>query len=416
MKRVRVAVLMLTAVGTVLTVAPRPAYAQAIPVYAESAGDALARNVKLLASSPKNLNALLGAGKAALDLGDPQSAAGFFARAGEVSPNSPAVQAGIGASLVATGDPQNALTYFERAQQLGGSATMFGCHRGMAFDLLGQQALAQKDYRAALFGPDRDEAQRRLALSQAIAGNKDAALATLQPLLQRRDLGATRVRSLVLAVAGDLVGAKAALDAMMPGASARMEPFFRRLPYLTAEQKAAAVHLGEFNEVGVAGSASQAEGLASIEQLLQAQPQVASAPPVAAAIPQPQIFQQQPQPRPTQMAALSRPVLSPSSDDSPIETARVQSDPGSRKIWLQLASGASSAALPLEFRRIRSASPELFNDISGYVAEDGQRARLLIGPFHSHEDARLFEDALASERITASAWTSRPGQPVRKLD
>ena len=145
MKRVRVAVLMLTAVGTVLTVAPKPAYAQAIPIYAESASDSLARNVKLLASSPKNLNALLGAGKAALDLGDPQSAAGFFARAAEVSPNSPAVQAGIGASLVATGDPQNALTYFERAQQLGGSPATFGCHRGMAFDLLGQQALAQND-------------------------------------------------------------------------------------------------------------------------------------------------------------------------------------------------------------------------------------------------------------------------------
>ena len=416
MQRVRIAAGILAAVGTVLTVAPKSASAQAIPVYAESAADALARNVKLLASSPKNLNALLGAGKAALDLGDPQSAAGFFARAAEVSPNSPAVQAGIGASLVATGDPQNALTYFERAQQLGGSPTTFGCHRGMAFDLLGQQSLAQNDYRAALFGPDRDEAQRRLALSQAIAGNKDAALATLQPLLVRRDPGATRVRSLVLAVAGDLVGAKAALDAMMPGASARMEPFFRRLPYLTAQQKAAAVHLGEFSEVGVAASASPGEGLASIEQLLQAAPPVAPAPPLAAAVPQPQILQQQPTARPSQMAALSRPVVNPTVDDSPIETARVRSDPGGRKIWLQLASGANPAALPVEFRRIRSQSPELFNDISGYVAEEGQRARLLIGPFHTHEDARLFEDALASERISAFAWTSRPGQPVRKLD
>ena len=62
------------------------------------------------------------------------------------------------------------------------------------------------------------------------------------------------------------------------------------------------------------------------------------------------------------------------------------------------------------------ASPELFNDISGYVAEDGQRARLLIGPFHTREDAELFEDALASERITAFSWTSAPGQSVRKID
>lgn len=400
-----------------LTVAPKPAAAQAIPVYAESSADALARNVRILAKSPKDLTALLGAGKAALDVGDPQSAAGFFARAAEVNGNNPAVQAGIGAALVATGDPQNALTYFERAQQLGGSPTTFGCHRGMAFDLLGQQALAQSDYRAALFGPDRDEAQRRLALSQAIAGNKDAALATLQPLLQRRDLGATRVRSLVLAVAGDLVGAKAALDAMMPGTSARMEPFFRRLPYLSAQQKAAAVHLGEFDEVGVAAvAAPQGEGLASIEQLLRSPPSVAVASPVAAVVPQPQILQQQPLPPPTRIAAVSRPEVTSSAGESLIETARVQSAPGSRKIWLQLASGTNSAALPLEFRRIRSASPALFNDISGYVAEDGQRARLLIGPFHTREDAELFEEALASERISAFAWTSRPDQPVRKLD
>ena len=38
-----------------------------------------------------------------------------------------------------------------------------------------------------MLGTDRDEAQRRLALSQAIGGNKAAALATLQPLLLRGD-------------------------------------------------------------------------------------------------------------------------------------------------------------------------------------------------------------------------------------
>ena len=57
-----------------------------------------------------------------------------------------------------------------------------GCDRGLAYDLLGRQAEAQADYRAALGGPDGDEARRRLALSLAISGNRAGALQTLAPL------------------------------------------------------------------------------------------------------------------------------------------------------------------------------------------------------------------------------------------
>jgi hypothetical protein len=41
--------------------------------------------------------------------------------------------------------------------------------------------------------------------------------------------------------------------------------------------------------------------------------------------------------------------------------------------------------------------------------------RLVIGPFHSEEDARLFADALSSVRISARRWVSQPGQVVREL-
>ncbi|QIL03067.1 hypothetical protein G7078_09950 [Sphingomonas sinipercae] len=387
--------------GSILAVTPR-ASAQ-MPAYVESPSDALARSIRVLATSPKDFNALVAAGRASLALGDAQSAAGFYARAAEVNGNNPVAQAGIGAALVGSGDPQAALTYFARAQQLGASVTSFGCDRGLAFDLLGQQALAQTDYRVAMLGTDRDEATRRLALSQAIGGNVPAALTTLQPLLLRRDPGATRVKSLVLALAGDVVGAKAALDSMMPGASLRMDPFFRKLPQLSASEKAAAVHLGVFP--GAAGSSyagadSPGDGLAGIEELLR-QPAPASTNAVAsfpaASVPAPSIA----------TAALTRP-LAPAK--------RVQASAGSRKIWLQLASGANESALPDEFRRIRSRSPELFEDIDGYVAADGAKARLVIGPFKSREDAEIFEEALSNERIKAFSWTSAPGQPVRKLE
>jgi len=423
----RVATLFLSGFALAVAAIPSTATAQAVPVYAESASDALARNIRTLADDPKNFAALVAAGKASLKLGDPQAAAGFFGRAQEVNPNSPLPFAGMGAALVATDDPQGALNYFAKAQTLGASVASFGADRGLAYDLLGKQVVAQTDYRAAMNGSDRDEARRRLALSLAISGNKTLALSTLEPLLQRRDIGAQRVRALVLAVDGDLAGANSALEYTMPGASARMDPFFRRLPTLTAVQKAAAVHLGIFPDSGtaIASNAGPApDRMASIEQFLTAdtdgQPQARPQAPAVAynytPIPAPAVAQIQSPPR-VQVASIPRNsiVKATSPNNDLIQTQRVASDPGGKKIWLQLASGADSAELPQEFRRIKSRKPALFAGLGGWVADGGTRARLLIGPFHSREDAQLFSDALASERINSFAWTSQPGQVVRKL-
>jgi len=416
MKRVRIATLVLSAVALTLAVFPSSASAQAIRLYAESPADALARNVRTLADHPKDFAALVAAGKAALQLGDAQAAAGFFGRAEEVNPNSPLPKTGMGAALVATDDPQGALTYFARAQSLGATPAMFGCDRGLAYDLLGKQVAAQTDYRAALAGPDRDEARRRLALSLAIGGDKELALSTLEPLLQRRDVGAQRVRALVLALDGDLAAAKAALEYTMPGASARMDPFFRRLPMLTPVQKAAAVHLGIFPESGVAVASNipREDRLASIEQML-------ALPPPQQAVQRPvstySAPAEPPPPPRVQVASVSRTdvrkAVSPNNDL--IQTERVASDPGGKKLWLQLASGDNPGDFASEFRRIRSREPKLFTGINGFIADTGSRSRLLIGPFHSAEDARLFADALSNARIDSFPWSSEPGQVVRKL-
>lgn len=418
-QRVRVAALILAGVGLALGAIPSAAWSQAVPMYAESEADALARNVRILADSPRNFNALLGAGKAALQLGDTQAAAGFFGRAEEVNPDSPLPKAGMGAALVATGDPSGALTYFARAQQLGASPAAFGCDRGLAYDLLGNQVAAQTDYRAALAGPDRDEARRRLALSLAIGGDKALALETLQPLIVRRDAGANRVRALVLALGGDVAGAKAAVDHTMPGASARMDPFFRRLPALSTAQKAAAVHLGIFPDSGVAlASATPREDrLASIEEILrQPQPQQSYASPARRTYSAPAVAQARP-PRVQVASAPKRKIEQAASRDSGalVETRRVAGDPDARKIWLQLATGGSAAELPDKFERIRARKPSLFSGLSGYVADQESRPRLVIGPFHSEEDARLFADALSSVRIDSRRWVSQPGQVVRRL-
>src|SRR4051794_31682374 len=239
----------LMAGGGALGVAPRAAQGSYSP-YNESPSAAMARYIRNLASDPKDFASLIGAGRAALALDDPQAAAGFFARADEVNPRSPLPQAGMGAVSVANGEPQAALPYFKRAQELGAAVASFACDRGLAYDLLGQQTQAQADYRLALSGRDGDEARRRLALSLAISGDRAMALQTLAPLAAKGDAGVARVRAFVLALTGDSSSAVTAINAVMPGASAGVTPFLQRLPSLSAGQKAAAVNFGIFPDSG----------------------------------------------------------------------------------------------------------------------------------------------------------------------
>src|SRR5688572_1997491 len=245
--RVRAASVVLAAVGAVLAGVPAIADARvAIGGRGESPADALARNMKELGSSPRSFDALIGAGRASLALGDGQAAAGFFGRAEEVWPASPLPQAGMGAALALEGDASGALQYFARATQRGATQSMIGADRGLAYDLTGQHSTAQADYRAALSGTDGDEARRRLALSLAISGNKAEALSMLSPLMARGDAAGARTRAFVLALTGDANGAKGAIEAAMPGSSSNMAYFFRKLPALRSDQKAAAVNLGIF--------------------------------------------------------------------------------------------------------------------------------------------------------------------------
>ena len=208
----------------------------------------MSRYIRVLAGSPRDFNALIGAGKAALELGDVQAAAGFFGRAEEVNPRAPAAKAGLGAAMAHMGDADGAIFYFDQALRLGAQPMTFAADRGMARDLLGELGPAQSDYRLAISSVGSDEARRRLALSLAIARDKAGALAAIQPLLNRRDPAAQRTRAFVLALVGDQIGASQAIEAVMPGGAARFAPFFRYLPNLSVTEKAAAVHLGIFPE------------------------------------------------------------------------------------------------------------------------------------------------------------------------
>jgi Flp pilus assembly protein TadD len=216
------------------------------PAFREDPGTALSRHLKTLADSPRNMSALMGAAKAALELGDAQAAVTFYARAEAIAPRDGRIKAGIGSAFLAMEQPENALRFFEEARSLGAPEGEFAADRGLAYDLTGNSAQAQRDYQLAMRGHDNDELRRRLALSKAITGDRAGALAAIDDQLRRQDRAAWRVRAFVLALTGDPAGATETARQMMPQQAAAMQPFFARLPALRPADRAMAVHFGHF--------------------------------------------------------------------------------------------------------------------------------------------------------------------------
>ncbi|QNA83124.1 tetratricopeptide repeat protein [Sphingomonas sp. So64.6b] len=224
-----------------------PAFAQYEVVQAATPdADALASEMRLLAVNPADLNALIRAGELTLKLDDTTAASGFFARAERLDPRNPRIKAGMGTLLVRSGRPGEALRRFAEAESFRGDVRRFAADRGLAYDLIGEQERAQRDYRLALSDGAVDETIRRYALSLGISGKRDEALAKLEPLLRRSDRAAWRARAFILAMTGDAPGAERIATSMMPGGLAQgLGPFFQRLPQLGAVDRAFAVHFGE---------------------------------------------------------------------------------------------------------------------------------------------------------------------------
>lgn len=214
--------------------------------FGETAGDALTRNLRLIADQPRNVSALIGAGRAALELGDPQAALTFFARAEEIAPRDGRVKAGMGAVFVQTEQVAAALQFFKDAAALGTPEAEFAADRGLAYDLSGDPRRAQADYMLALRRQENPEVRRRLALSLAISGERDKAIATIDSQLRAQDRAAWRVRSFILALTGDAAEATRSAEAVMPAQAAQLRPFFAALPRLKPADRASAVHFGHF--------------------------------------------------------------------------------------------------------------------------------------------------------------------------
>jgi len=217
------------------------------PLPGTSDADLLAATMRRVAANPLDVDALLTAGEQSLRVDDLSGAASLFARAEKIDPRNGRVRAGMASILVRSERPGEALRYFAQAQAAGLDPRRFAADRGFAYDLVGDQARAQADYRTALAGgPANDETVRRYALSLGISGRGEEALRQLQPLLGRSDRAAWRARAFIMAMTGDQSGAERIAATMMPAGMAQgLRPFFERLPSLPAADRAFAVHFGE---------------------------------------------------------------------------------------------------------------------------------------------------------------------------
>ncbi|MFT4054157.1 MAG: SPOR domain-containing protein [Novosphingobium sp.] len=210
-----------------------------------------------LGRDSRDVAALIDAGDAARALQDNAAAIGFYRRADEVSPGNPRVQAGLGSAFVHTGDPVSAIPCFDAAEKAGAMPSLIAADRGLAYDLVGDNTLAQRYYAAAMTGASGDKADElrsRLAVSQAIGGDVDAAYATLLPLLNKQDKPGWRTRAFTLAIAGEPDKAVEITNTILPGQLAQsIAPYLRYMPRLTKAQQAAAANLGRFpraSEIG----------------------------------------------------------------------------------------------------------------------------------------------------------------------
>ncbi|NNE49373.1 MAG: tetratricopeptide repeat protein [Altererythrobacter sp.] len=398
---------------------------------------ALRNALQRLARQPQSAQALVDAGDASLALNDYSAAEGFYARALQLSPNSAAAKLGLASVYLKTRQPVKALQMFAEAERAGASVDAILGDWGLAQDLVGNNELAQQSYRTFLARGNDDEVTRRLAISLAIAGQRDEFEAALRPLLARQDLAAFRARAFGLAILGDTdQAARLANQLLPPDLSSRMAPYFEFMPRLTKSQQAAAANLGIFPRAAQIGRDDpQMASLGRDEDPRMARVDERLAPrgaPLGT-----RVDNSPPEPSgESRLARIAREQASVADafsgfiapeelpaatsdgavDISTIEIPREQTKPEPpqhpSRHWVQMATGRDIGALRFDWRRMMRRAPELLDGREAYTTRWGQANRLLTGPFASRDDARQLVRDLRRQGFDSFSYTSPEGEKI----
>lgn len=414
--------------------------------------EALSRYLRVLAAMPDNVTALAGAGKAAIGVGDLNAAAGFYARADALDPRNGPVKAGLAITLLQDGNARGALRMFKEATDLGVPVASIAADRGLAYDLRGDYRRAQADYQTVLAGGPNAEVTRRLALSQAIGGDRMTALATLDPLLRRQDVPAWRIRAFVFALTGDAPAAQQGAALVMPRDQvAALAPYLPRLAGLRAADKAAAVHLGRFP--GEGGQQQAARTVAApklkIDRAVLAPPVLAaSAPPVpfpppsiavpvvaAASVPVPAetVAQARVAARRQAIADQRAEVQAKAKADAQAKAkaealakakaereekaeAQAIAKRNPARHFVQVAGGANAADLPKEWAKLKAKWPTQLAGRSPWRMAYRFTNRLMVGPFPSADAAQAWVGDRNKEGFATFRVSTRAGEVVERLN
>ncbi|WP_235538639.1 SPOR domain-containing protein [Sphingomonas sp. Root710] len=422
--------------------------------------EALARYLRVLARDPGDLDALSGAGSAALAVGDADAAINFYVRAEKISPRDGRVKAGLGSALVQKEQPRAALRLFDTATDLGVAPYEVALDRGLAYDLRGDNRKAQAEYALLLrVRPNEAEASRRLALSLAMSGDRAGALAILDPLLRKRDIPAWRARAFVLAMTGDSAGAQAAAYAVLPRYQAdALKPFLERLPSLKSAEKAAAVHFGHFPEDKVPLEMAASSPVASVKA--SPAPNTPPPPPKSAKPAFDSTGRLVMKVDTLAAKAGSAPMAGiagdASGDGAPTAAEQRASDARSlaedrraaqkkaaaekaaaekkakakeeaqeaakakkanpSRYWVQIASGSYKPDLDKEWDKQKSRHGKLLSGKSPWTTPFKATNRLLIGPFASSDAAQDYVNEARAAGLSCFPVTTSAGQKVERLN
>jgi len=395
--------------------------------------EALARYLRVLARDPGDLEALSGAGAAALAVGDADAAINFYVRAEKINPRDGRIKAGLGSALVQKEQPRAALKLFDSATDLGVSPIDVALDRGLAYDLRGDNKRAQQDYAMMLRARPTPEAARRLALSLAMAGDRVGALAVLDPLLRKQDIPAWRARAFILAMTGDTAGGEQAAFAVLPRFQAQaLKPFLQRLPSLKPAEKAAAVHFGHFPEdkvpvMAVAAPTPSSKGMP---------PAIAAPPPAPATqtivrvdsrdIPvsaeQPSREKDSRSLAQDRRAAERKAAAEKAAEKAALEKkAKAREEAKAAKsnperYWVQIASGAYKPDLDKEWAKQKSKFGKHLAGKSPWTTPYKSTNRLLVGPFPSKSAAQDYVNEVRAGGMSTFPVTTSRGQKVERLD
>jgi Flp pilus assembly protein TadD len=417
--------------------------------------EALARYLRVLARDPGDLEALTGAGSAALAVGDADAAINFFVRAEKISPRDGRVKAGLGSALIQKEQPRAALRLFDSAVDLGIPPVDIALDRGLAYDLRGDNRKAQADYALVMRTKQDPEAIRRLALSMAMSGDKTNALTILDPLLRKKDIAAWRARAFVLAMTGDTVGAESAANAVLPRFQAdALKPFLARLGSLKPAEKAAAVHFGHFpedkvpmqlaevrpapssKEVPVPAPASSSSSstpsqrpqfdrsgrLVSRPESSERTVATAGAPEAPAGLSAAEEAEQKvadqrslaQDRRAAQKRAAAEKAEAEKKAKAREEAKAKKSNP--ERYWVQIASGAYKPDLDKEWDKQKKAHGKLLAGKSPWTTPYKATNRLLIGPFASKAAAQDYVNQARAGGLSCFPVTTSAGQKVERID